>query len=59
MPLVLADHWMPEMTGTELLARMRDFIPTARRGLLTSWGDRSAFGPIREAVAVGQIESSF
>ena len=36
VPLVLADHWMPGMTGTEFLARVKDVMPTARRGLLTS-----------------------
>jgi thioredoxin reductase (NADPH) len=56
VPLVLADHWMPGMTGTEFLARVKDVMPTARRGLLTSWGDRSTFGPIREALAMGQME---
>ena len=56
VPLVLADHWMPGMTGTEFLARVKNVMPTARRGLLTSWGDRSTFGPIREALAVGQME---
>ena len=56
VPLVLADHWMPGMTGTEFLARVKDVVPTARRGLLTSWGDRSTSGPIREALAVGQME---
>jgi thioredoxin reductase (NADPH) len=56
VPLVLADHWMPGMTGTEFLARVKDIVPTARRGLLTSWGDQSTLGPILEALAVGQME---
>lgn len=30
VPLVLADQWMPAMTGTEFLARVRELIPTAR-----------------------------
>ena len=30
VPLVLADQWMPGMTGTEFLARVKDVIP--RRG---------------------------
>jgi thioredoxin reductase (NADPH) len=56
VPLVLADQWMPETTGAELLARVRGLYPTARRGLLISWGDRSAAAPIQQAAALGQIE---
>ena len=56
VPLVLADHWMPGMTGTEFLARVKDIMPTARRGLLIAWGDPSTSGPILEASALGQME---
>jgi thioredoxin reductase (NADPH) len=56
VPLILADQWMPETTGIELLARTRELHPTARRGLLVSWGDRSASAPILAATALGQIE---
>src|SRR5215813_13863874 len=50
VPLVLADHWMPGMTGTEFLARVKDIVPTARRGLMISWGDASTSEPIVEAL---------
>jgi thioredoxin reductase (NADPH) len=56
VPLILADQWMPDTTGIELLARARELHPTARRGLLISWGDRSATAPILAATALGQIE---
>lgn len=56
VPLILADQWMPGMTGTQLLARARELHPAARRGLLASWGDQSAMAPILEAVALGQLE---
>ena len=56
VPLVLADQWMTGMTGTEFLARVKDVMPTARRGLLISWGDRSTAAPILEASALGQME---
>ena len=56
VPLVLADHWMPGMRGTEFLARVKDVVPTARRGLLIAWADPSTSGPIREALALGQME---
>src|SRR6185437_11302784 len=56
VPLVLADQQMPGMDGTQLLARVRQFFPTARRGLLISWGDRSAPVPFLEAAALGWLE---
>ena len=56
VPLVLADQWMPGMTGAEFLARVKDVVPTARRGLLFSWFDRAAAGPILEALAAGRMD---
>jgi DNA-binding NarL/FixJ family response regulator len=61
VPLVLADQWMPGMTGTQFLARVKQVIPTARRGLLhrhddpilrpaTGKGKGPAAGKIMEAV---------
>src|SRR5215475_16101545 len=55
VPLVLADERMPGMGGTRLLARTRDIFPTARRGLLISWSDRSAPAPFLEAAARGWV----
>jgi thioredoxin reductase (NADPH) len=56
VPLVLAGQQTPEMAGTQLLAQVRQFFPTARRGLLISWVDRSAPAPFLEAVALGWLE---
>ncbi len=56
VPLVLADQRLPGMSGTELLARVRDIFPTARRGLLITWIDRAAPAPFLEAAALGQLE---
>jgi len=56
VPLVLADQQMPGMGGTQLLAQVRQFFPTARRGLLISWADRSAPAPFLEAAALGWLE---
>jgi thioredoxin reductase (NADPH) len=56
VPLVLADRQMPGMGGTELLAQVRQFFPTARRGLLVTWGDMAAPGPFLEAAALGWLE---
>jgi thioredoxin reductase (NADPH) len=56
VPLVLADQQMQGMSGTQLLARVRQFFPTARRGLLIPWGERSTPAPFLEAAALGQLE---
>jgi thioredoxin reductase (NADPH) len=56
VPLVLADQRMPGMGGTQLLARVRQFFPTARRGLLVTWGDMTAPAPFLEAAALGWLE---
>ena len=56
VPLVLADQRMPGMGGTQLLARVRQFFPTARRGLLVTWRDMAAPAPFLEAAALGWLE---
>ena len=56
VPVILADQWLPDSTGIELLAHARNIHPVARRGLLISWGDRSAAEPILEAALLGQME---
>jgi thioredoxin reductase (NADPH) len=54
--LVLADQWMPAMTGVQLLARARGLHPTAQRALLIDWGDRSTGEPILQAATFGEID---
>ena len=54
--LVLASQWMTPMTGTELLALAHELHPTAGRGLLIRWGDRSAADPILHAMALGRFD---
>ena len=54
--LVLADQWMPAMTGVELLSRVHGLHPTAQRALLIDWGDRSTAEPILQAATFGQID---
>jgi thioredoxin reductase (NADPH) len=56
VPLVLADQQMSAMSGTELLARVRQIFPTARRGLLVTWRDMAAPAPFLEAAALGWLE---
>ncbi len=57
--VVLADQWMPEVTGRELLARVRRLHPHAKRGLLVdwgAWGDRPTADAIMRAMAMGDID---
>jgi thioredoxin reductase (NADPH) len=54
--LVLASQWLTSMTGTTLLAHAHELHPTAGRGLLIRWGDRSTAEPILQAMALGQFD---
>jgi thioredoxin reductase (NADPH) len=53
---VLADQWMPTMTGVAFLTRAHGLHPTAQRALLIDWGDRSTAEPILQAATFGQID---
>ncbi len=55
--LIIADQWMPEMTGTEFLGRVRSIEPTAKRALLVSWGDHTASPTILQGCALGQLDN--
>ncbi|MBD3336123.1 MAG: FAD-dependent oxidoreductase [Candidatus Eisenbacteria bacterium] len=55
--LVIADQWMPEMTGIDLLDRVHELHPEAQRALLVEWGDRSAAPAILEGCALGHLEN--
>jgi thioredoxin reductase (NADPH) len=55
--LVIADQWMPEMTGDAFLGQVRAIEPTAKRALLVSWGDREASPVILQACALGQLDN--
>jgi len=54
---VLADQWLPEATGTEFLARVRELHPAARRVLLITWGDQASSEPILRATVLGHIDA--
>ena len=57
--LVLADQWMPELTGSELLAHARRLHPHAKRGLLIewgAWGDRATADAVLRAMGIGDID---
>jgi thioredoxin reductase (NADPH) len=55
--LVIADQWMPEMNGLELLSRAHKIHPTAQRALLVHWGDQTATETILHGCAYGKIEN--
>ena len=55
---VLADQWLPDLPGAELLSRVRTMHPDARRALLVPWGawsDRPTAEAILRAMAMGDI----
>ncbi len=57
--LVLADQWMPDSTGAELLAHARELHPHAKRGLLIAWGawgDPKTRAAVLKAMAIGDID---
>jgi thioredoxin reductase (NADPH) len=55
--LIIADQWMPEMPGVELLGRAREIDPDAKRALLVAWGDRSAGPTVLEGCAFGRLDN--
>jgi thioredoxin reductase (NADPH) len=54
--LVLADQWMPTMTGVQFLTRAHRLHPTAKRGLLIDWGDSTTAEPILQAATFDQVD---
>jgi thioredoxin reductase (NADPH) len=57
--VVLADQWLPELTGEEFLARVRDLHPHAKRALLVPWGawaDPPTAAAIHRAIALGHTD---
>jgi thioredoxin reductase (NADPH) len=57
LALIIADQWMPEMTGLEVLGRVREIEPTAKRALLIAWGDREAAPTILSGCAFGELDN--
>jgi thioredoxin reductase (NADPH) len=55
--LVVADQWMPELPGVELLSRVHDIEPEAMRALLVAWGDRNAGPTVLEGCAFGRLDN--
>jgi thioredoxin reductase (NADPH) len=55
--VVLSDCSLDEMSGTHFLLHAHELHPDARRGLLVSWGDKSAAQTIIQAMALGYIDA--
>jgi thioredoxin reductase (NADPH) len=55
--LIIADLWMPEMTGFDVLVHAHRTFPEAQRALLVEWGDRTAAPAILEGCAMGRFEN--
>jgi len=51
--LVLAGQRLRDATGTELLARVRQLDPAARRVLLISWGDQASMTAVVQGTVLG------
>ncbi len=57
--LIIADQWMPEMTGTEFLVKAHEIHPDAGRLLVIDVGDVSAAAPIVRALTLNQLDFYF
>ena len=55
--LVLAGLRLQDATGTELLARVREFYPAARRVLLITWGDQASVQAVVQATVLGDLDA--
>src|SRR2546428_79287 len=54
--LLLADQWMPEMTGIEFLTQAHELHPGAKRILLIEVGDVTAEQPIARALTLNHLD---
>ena len=54
--LILADQWMPDIRGTDFLARAGQLFPTAKRAVLIEWGDRTTQEPVLRGMTLGHID---
>ncbi len=55
--LVIADQWMPEMTGLDLLVRAAAIHRTAQRALMVAWGDQKAAPTILQGCAFDMLDN--
>ncbi|MFB3855074.1 MAG: FAD-dependent oxidoreductase [Vicinamibacterales bacterium] len=57
LALIIADQWMPEMTGLEMLRQAHERHRTAQRALLVQWGDQTAAPSILTGCAFDQLDN--
>lgn len=55
--LVMADQWMPEMNGIELLATVRDIDWRVKRVLMLAVGDRADQPQVLDAITQGKVDT--
>jgi thioredoxin reductase (NADPH) len=55
--LVIADQWMPELPGRELLRQVLALHPGAQRALVVGWGDTRASETILQGCAFGDLHN--
>ena len=55
--LVLADPYLPDAAGLELLARVRQRHPAARRALLITWADPQSMAAVAEGTVLGDLDA--
>lgn len=57
--LLIADQWMPDVTGTEFLVKAHEIAPNAQRLLTIDVGDVSARASIIRALTLNQLDYYF
>ena len=55
--MIVADQWMPELTGCDFLVRAHALHPRARRVLLYDAFDREAARLLSSGVTLGRVDS--
>jgi thioredoxin reductase (NADPH) len=55
--LIIADQWMPGMTGVDLLRHAHKLFIEAQRALLVAWGDKKSRSSILHACNFGHMEN--
>src|SRR6476646_3052297 len=55
--LVLAGLRLQDAAGTELLARVRELYPAARRVLLITWADQASRKAVAYATVLGDLDA--
>ncbi len=57
LALLIADQWMPEIAGLDVLVRARPLFPDAQRALFVEWGDAESAPAILQGCALGHLDN--